>query len=308
LFQPLLNATTLPDNTGELDPLEVASGPANAVVFSADGRRLLFACADKSLVLFDVEAGRDQKRLIGHRASVWCVAFSPDGKLAASGGADNSVRLWEVEAGRERVRLEGHSALVSAVAFAPDGRRALSGGYDHILILWDTTTGQELRQYRGVGSYPNQILFVSDKQVLVAAEKAVRLLDLETAKILRTFQGHNASVVSLVKSADHKLFFTGSDDGVILQWRLDSDQPERKFSAGHAGAVRSLALTPKENWLVSGGGDSTVRVWGVAKGTELNRFTKHEESVLAVLFAEDGQQTITASRDRVVKYWTIPKK
>ncbi|HEX5268976.1 MAG TPA: c-type cytochrome domain-containing protein, partial [Gemmataceae bacterium] len=100
-FDPAGVAQALPDNTGEIDPLEAQSSAANAIAFSPDGQYALFASSDKSVRLYDIDAGRDRRRFIGHTASVWCVAFSPDGKRALSGGADATVRLWDVATGRE---------------------------------------------------------------------------------------------------------------------------------------------------------------------------------------------------------------
>src|SRR5204863_8614681 len=79
VLQPGATGQTLPDNTGEVDPLEGSANQTNAVAFSRDGRRALLASADQSVRLWDVEAGRELKRFVGHSASVWSVAFSPDG-------------------------------------------------------------------------------------------------------------------------------------------------------------------------------------------------------------------------------------
>src|SRR5262249_9967163 len=89
----------LPDNTGEIDPLEAQSSPANSAALSPDGSRALFASADKSVRLWNVEAGRDVRRFVGHTASVWAVTFAPDGKRALSGGADRTLRYWDVDTG-----------------------------------------------------------------------------------------------------------------------------------------------------------------------------------------------------------------
>src|SRR5262249_12965598 len=142
VFQAGTVGQSLPDNTGEIDPLEAQSSKANAMAFSRDGRFAAFASADKTVHLYDVEAGRELRRCIGHLASVWCVAFSPNGTRLLSGGKDGTVRLWDAATGRELKRLDGHTDLVTAVAFSPDGRRALSAGYDHEALLWGLHNGQ----------------------------------------------------------------------------------------------------------------------------------------------------------------------
>src|SRR5262249_3432750 len=135
-FQPGVVGQILSDNTGEADPLEAQSSPANALAFAADGRFAAIAGADKTVRIYDVESGRDLRRCIGHSASLWCVAVSADGTRVLSGGKDGTVRLWEAETAREVRRLDGHTDLVTAVSFRPDGRRAASAGFDGEVILW----------------------------------------------------------------------------------------------------------------------------------------------------------------------------
>src|SRR5262249_25589030 len=139
--------TALPDNTGDLDPLEGPAGLANQIAFLPGGRRALVASADRSLRLIDVETGREVRRRLGRTASVWSVAVSADGRWALSGGMDGTMRLWDVDSGTEVRRFDGHLTLVSSVAFSPDGTRALSAGYDQAFVLWDLGTGADLRRF-----------------------------------------------------------------------------------------------------------------------------------------------------------------
>src|SRR5262249_2973555 len=141
----------LPDNTGEIDPLEAQSSPANAAAISPDGRLAAFAGADRSVRIWDVEGGRDLRRCIGHTVWVWGVAFSPGGPRLSAGGTDGPVRLWDVATARELKKLDGHEDLVTGVAFSPDGRRALSVGFDQEVILWDLEKGQPVPGFRCSG-------------------------------------------------------------------------------------------------------------------------------------------------------------
>ncbi len=307
ILRPTLSGQTLPDNTGELDPLEGRSGQANAVAFSPDGRFTLLASADKSVRLWDVEAGRDLRRFIGHTASVWCVAFSPDGKRALSGGADASVRLWDVETGRELQRLTGHSALVTAVAFAPDGRRALSAGYDQTAIYWDLDTGQALRTFDGLGRYLNAVAFAPDsRRALVAAGRSIALLDLQSGKELARLEGHADAVVCAVYSPDGKRIASAGDDGSVRLW----DVPSRrllKTCSGHVGPVKSVVFSADGHRLLTGGSDGTVRLWDAESGKERQRFTGHTDSVVGVVLVGESQ-ALSAGRDSVIKVWSVARE
>lgn len=303
LLQATLSGQSLPDNTGEIDPLEGQSGQANAMAFSSDGRWALFASADKSVRLWDVDRGRELRRFIGHTASVWSVAFAPDGKRALSGSADNTVRLWDVELGRELARLQGHSGVVTCVAFASDGKKALSASYDHTLCLWDLEAGKLIRSYDNVGRYIHAVAFAPDgKTAAVAAEKTIRLLDLDVGEEVGRCEGHGATVVALAVSGD-RLVSCG-DDGTARLWDLETRKQERAFS-GHIGYVKCLALSVDGKRLLTGGADHTVRLWDVESGAELRRLTQHAATVIAVSFNAEGKESLSGSRDSAVRIWNL---
>jgi WD40 repeat protein/mono/diheme cytochrome c family protein len=314
----------LPDATGEIDPLESQSSPANAVAFSPDGRLVAFASADKSVVIWDVDAGREVRRCIGHTASVWCVAFSPDGARLLSGGKDATVRLWDVETARELRKFDGHGDLVTSVAFSPDGRRALSAGFDHEAILWDLERGGRVSGFTFVGrdsnpdtnrqdrnpdpqvKYLHHVAFSPDgKRCLICGDRTIFLADASTGKVIRTFAGHTASVVTAMFSADGKRILSGSDDGTLRLWDAEKGTEIRSFT-GHEAGVKSVGLSADGKSALSGSSDTTVRLWDVETGQVLKAFRKHAEPVAGVTFI-NGQATLSVSRDAAVKLWQLAK-
>jgi WD40 repeat protein len=306
LFQSTQIGASLPDNTGELDPLETSAGQANQMAFTADGKRAVIASADRSVRYHEVEGKRDLKRFIGHTSSVWAVAISPNGKWALSGGMDGTVRLWEVETGFQKQKLDGHVGLVTAVAFAPDNQ-AISGGIDGWVNLWDLDTGKVIHRWKGPMKYVSAIGVSPDgTHAAIAADRVVRLWSLETGKQVRAFEGHSAPVTSVTFASDGKRLASGSDDRSVRIWETESAKLLQTLN-GHDGAVRSVAFSANGNWLLSAGADATVRLWKLAVGKNVGVFRKHGTAVVAAAFVANGTQTVSGDRGGTTHIWGIER-
>ena len=88
--------------------------------FSPDGRRLATATSRGEILIWDVESGRQLKRLeLGSRVLVK-VQFSPDGKLVEAASLAGVAQLWDDNSGGEPVTLNTSATLPEPV-FSPNG-------------------------------------------------------------------------------------------------------------------------------------------------------------------------------------------
>ena len=83
---------------------------------------------------------------------------------------------------------------------------------------------------------------------------------------LHTFQeAHSHFVYSVAFSpSDASLLASGSDDGSIKLWDVQSRKLVHTFQEAHSGAVLSVAFSPHDpSLLASGSGDKAITLWNV---------------------------------------------
>lgn len=107
---------------------------------SPDGRRLLSAGRDESLLMWDLASGDSLRRFVGHAGAVIDVEMSPDGQTALTSARNDALIVWDVATGTPIRRLPINNRLNSSfwptVAVHPDGRSALSTEADGAILKW----------------------------------------------------------------------------------------------------------------------------------------------------------------------------
>jgi WD40 repeat protein len=111
-------------------------GDVAGVFFLPDGKTAASAGMDGAVILWDLEKGKELKRM-AHAGGVYGAALSPDGKrLLTAGFGDQTVRLWDLEGGKELKSFPNHGGAALGVAFSKDGRFALSTDARATVRLW----------------------------------------------------------------------------------------------------------------------------------------------------------------------------
>jgi WD40 repeat protein len=248
-------------------PTPESTGETSALVCSEDVNSPSGAT---SLVLWDLETGREVRRFEGHVTLIRAVAFSPDGRsaLAGSQGVPDAsmgdLILWDLETGRE-IRRFDITHDVADIAVSADGDRALTGSVtDSVAILWDVATGREVRRFVG-HTHPvlNVALGPDEETVLTASvDGSLILWDIETGDVIRRFTGHRTAVWGLDISADGQYAVTGSEYGTVILWDIATGQELRRFAA-HNGRVYDVAFAPDGQTFYSVGEDGLLIEWQV---------------------------------------------
>jgi tRNA A-37 threonylcarbamoyl transferase component Bud32 len=276
-----------------------------AVALAPKGRRALSGGKDRTIRLWDVEAGRELRAFPEQTQEVRAVAFAPDGRrLLSAAGA--GLRLWDADSGEELARWAGHTDAVKAVAFSPDGMRVVSGGDDRTVRVWDVQTGRELLRFtRHSGGVTGVAVSPGGEQVLSSGrDQTLRLWELRSGREIRSFAVPRGPVLSVAFSPDGAQAVSGHFDTVARLWEADSSRELRRLH-GHKQMVSAAVFAAAGARVLTASQDQTVRLWDLDSGCELCAFEGHIGGVTCLAVA--GRIAVSGGVDKTLRVWELPE-
>jgi len=301
-------------------PLRTFAGHRGAVAsvsFSRDGSLALSASYDHTVRVWDVATAEQRALFSGHGGAALSAALSPNQAVAVSADDKGVLNTWNTTP-NEVLVLRDHSDPIESVAFSPDGLVAVSGARDDTLKFWDLATGQMLRSIdahvQWIPSVPNDWIrsvayapAPNGRFVVLSGgfDGAVKLWDVATGQLVRTFGSDGQPVQSVALSRDGRLAMAGGEDNTAHVWEVATGREVAVFRGDGQDEVFSVAFSPDATLALSGYKSGVIRLWDVKSAHEIWKFTGHTYVVHSLAFSPDGQTFLSASWDNSLRLWDL---
>ena len=321
--------------------------PFYSVVYNHDGK-IIAGGSYTYIKFYDPSSGAEIKSFNGHMNMIKGISVSADGKYIASAGSEGMVKIWDFATGKRINSYTNYSSNAASMNFSPDSKFiACANIYDIRLINIlsgkevDFTTGHTL-PITGIGFSPDGKYIAS-----ASMDKTIKLFDIGTQKLIRTFSGIEALIATPVFSPDGKYIAT-PDINFVKVWETSSGKllpiftefevvinavsfsPDGKYLigassqnisnvwefpsgkkvkvlTGHGWEVKSANFSPDNKFIVSGSSDQTIIQYDAETGKEINRLLGHTDRVNSVVFSPDNKYIVSGSDDGTFKIWDRKK-
>ena len=157
--------------------------------FSADGKFLASAAADKFVKVFNVASGEFVRAFEGHTHHVMDVSWKGDGTALASAGADNAIKVWNVETGEQSRTIATYTRQVTSLQFVGLQDLFVSSSGDKRVFFHTASNGQPAREFKGNTDYVYRAATTPDGKLVVSGgeDGSVRVWNAADAAEIITF-------------------------------------------------------------------------------------------------------------------------
>ncbi|MBN1121091.1 MAG: CHAT domain-containing protein [Anaerolineae bacterium] len=277
------------------------------VRFSTDGKQLI--TGSPSMVWNLEEPHPLGRETYSHTSWVTDLAFNRDGSRLASVDPGGTLIELDVLSNTQQSRQLSEGAY--AVTYTDGGQLLVATDEDSTLKVWDAAADQPIAVLlpAQVRDRPwRSIVFSPDGSQLAAVGFGpfVTLRDIESANVIADIDLTGESGRNLAFSNDGSILAVSADNGPIQLIDTSTGQPGLALDYGQSGTYwQSLAFTPDDLRLVSGGLSFTITQWDVSTGSHFDtELIGHSGSINDLAFDSTGGILFSAAEEQFM-LWNI---
>lgn len=283
-------------------------------VFSADGKKFVSGSYDQTIRLWDVESGQELKVFSNHTEWVKGVAISQDDEIVVSASLDHSAKAWNSQTGQEICSF-GDESIIQSVAISPNKKYIVTGSEAGTVRLWDLESKKEIFC---LGEHMTGALATSfspdGNLIAVSTGKSIYVWKTQTGEKILHFETNKARVLCLKFMSDSKHLVSGSEDGIVRLYNIDTQKELRHFN-GYNNWLQNIGVSPDQKYIFVAY-DSynkeekiqvTVRRFSIENEKEFTdqHLVAHDYTIAIAAFSPDCRRLITGSTDKKMFLWDL---
>lgn len=284
----------------------VHSGPVYMISRGPDGT-FMTGGADRRLICWKSESPED----------AFVLAQTPGAILSALpltalnqlliGTTEGKIHVIDLNRNQEVRIVSTHPGGIFSII--DTGDYILTSGADGSVSVWDPTLRFIKTRNYCEGKIRALVPFGENRVLAACGDGFIRLLELPTLELIRSFEAHQSSVNCICISPDGSLIISGGRDAHLNIWSAEDFSLQKSIPA-HNYAIYSVVYSPEGKFLTSCSRDKTIKLWDPTRFEVLFRIEKelsgsHAYSVNQIYWNKLSGNLISTGDDRQVMVWEL---
>jgi WD domain, G-beta repeat len=190
---------------------------------------------------------------------------------------------------------------VLGIALCRDSSTFITTSSDKSVMAGATGTGDQTALHR-LKSEGVAALCLDEKLAVFCDGFEIVVYDLQKKGAVKTFQNPRGGIQCLAASAKGGLVLTGSTDGCVRCWNLNTAKLEREIDVDEV-AVTAVAVSSDGHSAAIGLADGGIRVCDLATGKLVKRWKGHAGRVTTLAFSPSGARLASGGEDSLGQVW-----
>lgn len=201
--------------------------------FCADNKHVAVITFSNEIAVWNISSKKKIISVKGSGFGYQKLDISPDLKYIAYGSSGLAgVKIYNTQTKETFTIEEAHSMIgASDLKFSSDGKYLVTGSFDQEVAAWETGTWKKIAGYKGnigpvscvsINFDNNEIASGAMGSTVTESDYAVNVWNASEKELICSLKGHESDVNSIAFNKQNRLLFSGSKDGRIKVWSLDS--------------------------------------------------------------------------------------
>ena len=221
--------------------------------------------------------------------------------LFIAGTSNTAIEIWNLDPWYYKESLEGHTSTIWNLVLNANENLLISGDRHCIIQEWDLTTKKCTRILNEEDEpFASIAIDKEHRRLLLGARETgtIKFFDLNMWKLQQTLEAHERGVWVLIVYKKNNQLLSGSADGSIKIWDLETLQHQRTLN--NVNSISYFTIDKKNNHLFAGS-SYAVTIWNLNNYQQLHRLMLPTEYLIRYIDAKT-KKIYASSIKKVIVY------
>lgn len=294
----MINITKKKELTGHLAGIYALCAEDENFIFSGG--------VDKHVIRWDINNIENSKILIKSSEAVYSLYFHEGNNLLFIGTSTGKIHIIDLFQKKEIKLLKSHTDKI--FDFKLFDSYLLSASADGCLAFTNVNTLKTEQILQVSNERIRSIDIKNNIAVIACGDSNIRVIDLNTKLILKSFKAHEKSCNVVKFHPTNDTLLSGGWDAHLKFW--DKNFQLIKSIPAHNYAIYSIVFSADKKLFATCSRDKSIKVWD-ALNTEFPKSITHENlkghqfSVNKLIWEEKSGNLFSASDDKKIMIWSV---